>query len=174
MNKAQALKRKINLEVPKGITHNSCKLSSQNLNDLASKIGLEIGSSMTSKGSCVDDIIDENAKRSENFIADCSLINCPKKTILNPVSHRVTRSKAAQGPSKVTVGNSSTPGDSVADHTTEGGVVIIDIESNSSDLDLNTPVKSRVEDSKHNQLADLIEEAWTKVVSTKKNKKKRK
>jgi hypothetical protein len=38
----------------------------------------------------------------------------------------------------------------------------------------STPVASNLDADKYDQLADLVEEAWTKIASKKKNKKKRK
>lgn len=75
LEKAQALKMKNNLEVPKGKTQVHYNLSFQKLSSLATKIRLDVehGSSCRS---CVDTILDDNAQRSKIFSDSCSFIGC--------------------------------------------------------------------------------------------------
>ena len=108
---------KNNLEVPKGITHSSCHLTSQILSDLAVKVGLELEDGKDRNRSCIESIVEDKAKRSGTFSTGCSFANCLKNKVID------------RPPS--------------------------------------------IHDSKYD-LADLVEEAWTKVVSRKKKKKKNK
>lgn len=107
LERAQALRKKNNLEVPKGITHFSCQLSTQNLRDLASKVDLNIEEDKDRDSSCVEGILGEFIGRSALFSDNCSFANCVKKVVVDKPSSIVTRSKANQSLEKVTAGNNS-------------------------------------------------------------------
>lgn len=66
LERAQALKRKNILEEPKGINHR-LQISSQNLSNIASKVGLEVENDQDNDKSCVDIILEGNDRRDVNF-----------------------------------------------------------------------------------------------------------
>lgn len=174
LERAQALRMKNDLEIPRGITHFSCHLSSQNLSDLGSKISIAIEDVENSKETCVDSILDNNARRSKEFRASCSFADCTKHMGVEKTSSLASSSREAQGNSKATEGTSVILDHLVDTHTTEGSVNYRNVESNVLEEDPSTPVRNNLGDNRYGDLADLIEEAWTKVASRKKYKKKRK
>jgi hypothetical protein len=172
--KAQALKMKYNLEVPKGITYKACHLTSKNLSDLASMIGIQLEESLDKVSSCVDSILEDNDRRKEHFSVGCSFAECSRNTEVVKHYSIVTRSKVAQEVQNVTVGNISDLVKGVGKHTTGGS---LNEEEKDSDIlveEPSTPVAGNLDTDKYDQLADLVEEAWSKRDSKKKNKKKRK
>jgi hypothetical protein len=149
-------------------------LSSKNLSELGSKIGLAIEDVDNSKETCVDIILDNNARRSEEFRASCSFADCSKHMEVEKASSLASSGRKAQGNSKATEGISAILGHLVNTHTTEGSVNYRNVESDVLEEDPSTPVRNKLEDNRYGDLADLIEEAWTKVASRKKCKKKKK
>jgi hypothetical protein len=167
LERAQALRMKNNLEVPEGITNSSYHLTSQILSDLAVKVGLEVEDGKDRNRSCIESIVEDNAKRSEAFSVGCSFANCRKNKVSDRPPSIVTRSMAAQKSRDVTVGNIVSANNSIGTHTTEGSVNSCDDQSVSLEADPSTLVSDRIDDSNYD-LADLVEEAWTKVGSRKK------
>lgn len=165
---------KNNLEVPKGTTHISCHLSSQNLSDLASKVGIAIEDDKNSKETCVDSILSNNARRDKDFSFSCTFANCTKHMEVDKTSSLATSSRVVQENSKVTEGNFSILSNFADNHTTEGNVICSNVGSEVLEADPSTPDRSNIVGNRHGDLAELIEEAWTKAAGRKKYKKKRK
>ena len=78
LEKAQALKKKNNLEVEKG-KKVSTQISSYSLLDIAASLDLDVPVEDLSKQNVVDQVLDLETERNNTFKAACSKVDCPVK-----------------------------------------------------------------------------------------------
>ena len=78
VEKAQALKKKNNLEFKKG-KKVSKQISSSSSLDIAASIDLDVPVEELSKQKVVDQVLDLEIERNKNFNATCSKVDCPIK-----------------------------------------------------------------------------------------------
>lgn len=162
---------KNNLEEPKGKTQVNYNLSFQQLSSLATKTGLEVNEAVNDSRSCVDCILEDNVKRNNTFSESCSFIGCASSDLFQPSLVDLQR-KSVQGASAIAEGNIGELVVSVKDHTAEGSVISKNL-GGVLEAEPSTPVKSDGDSRNPLQLADLIEDAWTKVGIRKKYRRRK-
>lgn len=162
------------MEIPKGISHISCHLSAQNLSNLDQKIGLVLEDSESKSSTCVNTILENNTSRGESFSSSYSFAECSRHCEATMNSSIVTSSIVNRGANKVTEGNSLAPGSSTSHHIAAGCVQPVELKSGSLEVDPSSPDRDILEDKSSIQIVDLVEAAWNKIESRKKNKNKNK
>lgn len=171
MEKAQALKEKNNLEIPKG-KKPIPTFSGNDLDNIASKVGLHIVSQVEQGNSDTQQILDMVADRNQTFCETCKYDSCvfghtqgelPPKCSKGVVSSPKVQ---CQSPCNLGVGRNK--------ESIEIRVVAQNEMSDKESMgeDPATPRNSR--SSTLDLVADLEEREWTKVANRKKNKKKSK
>jgi hypothetical protein len=167
--KAQALKKKNNLEVPAGKTHIPT-LNNSSLVDIASKVGIDVESNMDLDSGRAQDILNLEACRKKTFRDICKVTTCSHKTDSEelPSAIQVGNGEPSNAQIKYLVQNTvrqvfEKGESSVANRVTEN------LEEVQGD-EPNTPIVYSRDNI--DLVEDLVDLTWTKVVDRKKSKKK--
>jgi len=169
LEKAQALKKKNNLEVEKG-KKVSTQISSYSLLDIAASLDLDVPVEDLSKQNVVDQVLDLETERNNTFKAACSKVDCPVKVYSKGL---MTSDGSQQRYDQDHVGCSRSVGfgNIFVDSRTVGSSCHSSSGKNDRSLDPTTPGGQFYEDKDLNILEAQIEKAWSKVVHRKKSKK---
>ena len=134
---AQAVKRKNNLEIEKG-KQISKQISTSSLLEIASSIDLEVPAEELSKQKVVNQVLDLEIKRNNNFIVDCSMVDCPVKVDIKDKLTSVG-SQEKNGPDHISCSHSIVCGNSSASSGTIGSNCQRSSRKDTRDSDPTTP-----------------------------------
>jgi len=169
LEKAQALKKKNNLDFEKG-KKVSKQISSSSLLDVAASIDLDVPVEELSKQKVVDQVLELEIERNKNFNAACSKVDCPVRVYSKGM---MTSDGSQQRYVYDHVGCSLSVGNEkkIVGSRTVGSSCHSSSRKDVRDSDPTTPDGKFFEDKDLNILEAEIEKAWSKVVNRKKSKK---
>jgi hypothetical protein len=171
LEKAQALKRKNNLEIDKGKKVQN-QISTSSLLEIASGIDLSVPVEELVRHKVVNQVLELEMDRNNSFSSACSFVGCHSKI---ETEHNLTAEGSQKNFSSEHIGCSYSVVNSNPDFGNDnfGANSQEDVIEGTRGLDPKTPDGRSSGARDLNILEAEIEKAWTKVVNRKKSKKKK-